>query len=160
MILFVLIKFFDNSLFKMIKDFTPARTSLASGVVVKQHLLERNRQRPAQATSSLHDYEGLVVNLPKDYSSGSTDFPQYSTEGSAIYKFTGGTGGSFERFNGLSTYPSGSKGLGPDNIFNLTQSWSESADYSIINGVNFNQSNSFFISASGGAGKYPGRSCI
>ena len=153
-----LIKFFDNSLFKMIKDFTPARTSLASGVVVKQHLLERNRQRPAQATSSLHDYEGLVVNLPKDYSSGSTDFPQYSTQGSAIYKFTGGTGGSFERFNGLSTYPSGSKGLGPDNRFNLTQSWSESADYSIINGVNFNQSNSFFISASGGAGKYPGRS--
>ena len=153
-----LIKFFDNSLFKMIKDFTPARTSLASGVVVKQHLLERNRQRPAQATSSLHDYEGLVVNLPKDYSSGSTDFPQYSTQGSAIYKFTGGTGGSFERFNGLSTYPSGSKGLGPDNRFNLTQSWSESADYSIINGVNFNQSNSFFISSSGGAGKYPGRS--
>jgi hypothetical protein len=47
-----LIKFFDNSLFKMIKDFTPARTSLASGVVVKQHLLERNRQRPAQVTSS------------------------------------------------------------------------------------------------------------
>ena len=60
-----LIKFFDNSLFKMIKDFTPARTSLSSGVVVKQHILERNRQRPAQVTSSLHDYEGLVVNLPK-----------------------------------------------------------------------------------------------
>ena len=99
-----LIKFFDNSLFKMIKDFTPARTSLASGVVVKQHILERNRQRPAQVTSSLHDYEGLVVNLPKDYSSGSTDFPQYSTQGSSIYKFSGGTGGSFERFNGEQTY--------------------------------------------------------
>jgi hypothetical protein len=40
----------------MIKDFTPARSSLASGVVVKQHILERNRQRPAQLTSSLHDY--------------------------------------------------------------------------------------------------------
>ena len=99
-----LIKFFDNSLFKMIKDFTPARTSLASGVVVKQHILERNRQRPAQVTSSLHDYEGLVVNLPKDYSSGSSDFPQYSTQGSSIYKFSGGTGGSFERFNGEQTY--------------------------------------------------------
>ena len=99
-----LIKFFDNSLFKMIKDFTPARSSLASGVVVKQHILERNRQRPAQLTSSLHDYEGLVVNLPKDYNSGSTDFPQYSTSGSAIYKFSGGTGGSFEKFNGLQTY--------------------------------------------------------
>ena len=99
-----LIKFFDNSLFKMIKDFTPARTSLSSGVVVKQHILERNRQRPAQVTSSLHDYEGLVVNAPKDYSSGSSDFPQYSTQGSSIYKFSGGTGGSFERFNGEQTY--------------------------------------------------------
>jgi hypothetical protein len=28
-----LIKFFDNSLFKMIKDFVPARTSLASGLL-------------------------------------------------------------------------------------------------------------------------------
>jgi hypothetical protein len=38
-----LIKFFDNSLFKMIQDWVPAHTSLASGVVIKQHLLERNR---------------------------------------------------------------------------------------------------------------------
>ena len=30
-----LIKYFDNSLFKMIKDFVPARTSLSSGVVIK-----------------------------------------------------------------------------------------------------------------------------
>ena len=66
-----LIKFFDNSLFKMIKDFTPARTSLASGVVVKQHILERNRQRPAQVTSSNATLEGLVSNLPKDYNSNS-----------------------------------------------------------------------------------------
>ncbi len=148
-----LIKFFDNSLFKMIKDFTPARTSLASGVIVKQHLLERNRLRPAQVSSSLHDYEGLVVNLPKDYSSGSSDFPQYSTEGSALYKFSGGPGGSFNKFNGLQTSPSGSKGLGPDNRFNLTQSWTESFDYgaidrSVINSLFFNRSSSQYISAS------------
>jgi hypothetical protein len=87
-----LIKFFDNSLFKMIKDFTPARTSLASGVVVKQHILERNRQRPAQVTSSFEMIiEGLVKPLPKDYNTGSSDYPQYSTSGSAIYKFSGGT---------------------------------------------------------------------
>ena len=148
-----LIKFFDNSLFKMIKDFTPARTSLASGVVVKQHLLERNRLRPAQVSSSLHDYEGLVVNLPKNYSSGSSDFPQYSTSGSSIYKFSGGTGGSFENYNSITTYQSGSKGLGPDNRFFLTQSWSESFDYgaidrSVINSLLFNQSSSQYISAS------------
>ena len=153
-----LIKFFDNSLFKMIKDFTPARMSLASGVVVKQHLLERNRKTPPQASSSLHDYEGLVVNLPKNYSSGSSDFPQYSTSGSALYKFTGGTGGSFERFNSMTTYPSGSKGLGPNNRFGITQSWDQNFSSSVIDSLIFNQSSSQYISASGGEGKYPGPS--
>jgi hypothetical protein len=90
----------------MIKDFTPARTSLASGVVIKQHLLERNRQRPAQVTSSNATLEGLVVNLPKNYSSGSSDYPQYSTSGSSIYKFTGGSGGAVNKWNGMQTYPS------------------------------------------------------
>ena len=45
-----LIKFFDNSLFKMIKDFIPVRTSLASGLVVKQHLLERNKYPQPQVS--------------------------------------------------------------------------------------------------------------
>ena len=121
-----LIKFFDNSLFKMIEDFTPARTSLSSGVVIKQHLLERNRQRPAQVTSSFEQYSGSVRNLPKDYSLGEPDYPQYSDSGSAIYKFGGGTGGGFEPFNGLKTYPSGSENLGPNNEYFLTQSWDES----------------------------------
>ena len=120
-----LIKFFDNSLFKMIEDFTPARTSLSSGVVIKQHLLERNRQRPAQVTSSFHNYSGSVRNLPKNYSLGPGDYPQYSDSGSAIYKFGGGTAGSFEPFNSLKTTVSGSLGLGTDNRYFVTQSWEE-----------------------------------
>ena len=46
-----LIKFFDNSLFKMIKDFTPSNVTLTSGVVIKQHILERNRLRRVVASS-------------------------------------------------------------------------------------------------------------
>jgi hypothetical protein len=120
-----LIKFFDNSLFKMIEDFTPARTSLSSGVVIKQHLLERNRQRPAQTSLTFEQYSGSVKNLPKDYSLGPGDYPQYSDSGSAIYKFGGGTAGSFEPFNGLATSVSGTLGEGPDNRYFLTQSWEE-----------------------------------
>ena len=116
----------------MIEDFTPARTSLSSGVVIKQHLLERSRQRPAIVTSSFEQYSGSVTNLPKNYSTGSTDYPQYSFSGSSIYVFNGGTAGSFEPFNGLQTYPSGTLNLGPDNRFFLTQSWSES--YTSISG--------------------------
>ena len=145
-----LIKFFDNSLFKMIKDFTPARTSLVSGVVIKQHILERNRQRPAQVTSSNVTLEGQIKPFPKDFNTGSSDYPQYAnTGGSAIYKFTGGAGGVVNRFNGLQSYPTD-----PSNIFNLTQSYDVNGtsrdpySYSIINGTYFNYSSSQFLSAS------------
>ena len=46
-----LIKFFDNSLFKMIKDFTPARAGLASGLVIKPTLLERYRYPQPKANT-------------------------------------------------------------------------------------------------------------
>jgi hypothetical protein len=117
-----LIKFFDNSLFRMIKDFTPARTSLSSGVVVKQHILERNRVRPAQVTSSNETLEGLVKPFSRGYDTGSGDTGQYEyISGSSIYRFSGGTGGTLEQFNGIEFYPTT-----VDNIYNVTQSWSES----------------------------------
>jgi plasmid maintenance system antidote protein VapI len=47
-----LIKFYDNSLFKMIKDFTPARTGLATGIIIKQTLLERKKYPLPQATTN------------------------------------------------------------------------------------------------------------
>jgi hypothetical protein len=98
-----LIKFFDNSLFKMIKDFIPARTSLASGLVVKQHLLERNKY----PQPSVHREEILLT--------GSID----------MYQISGGAAGVFNKFNGLETSPVGTLGLGPNNQFNVTQSWNE-----------------------------------
>ena len=36
-----LIEFFHNSLFRTLKDFTPARTNPSTGIIVKHHLLER-----------------------------------------------------------------------------------------------------------------------
>ena len=54
-----LIKFFDNSLFKMIKDFTPARAGLASGIVIKPTLLERYRYpQPKVNTQSIIAFVG------------------------------------------------------------------------------------------------------
>ena len=73
-----LIKYFDNSLFKMIKDFVPARTSLTSGVVIKQHLLERNKYPQPQAEWEELDYSGSIDIA---FMSGSTGgvFNQYNT---------------------------------------------------------------------------------
>mgnify|MGYP001282728834 FL=1 len=95
-----LIKFFDNSLFKMIEDFTPARTTLTSGVVIKQNLLERNRYAPPSASFTDETISGSVKPFSRDYNTGSSDYPQYNLKsGSSIYTFKGGTGGVFEEFN-------------------------------------------------------------
>ncbi len=108
-----LIKFFDNSLFKMIKDFVPARTSLASGIVIKQHLLERNKYPQPQLFHSNLEISGTVK-------------PQWNNyEEEKIVRAVGGTGGVFDIVNSTTTSPSGSLGTGPNNRYHLTQSWSE-----------------------------------
>ena len=94
-----LIKFFDNSLFKMIKDFVPARTSLASGITIKPHILERQKYPLPQAEWEDLQYSGSVKSFPLDYVTGS------------LQVTSGGDGGSFENFNHLT---------------NFTQSWSGS----------------------------------
>ena len=87
----------------MIKDFIPVRTSLASGLVIKQHLLERNKYPQPQVS-----YENKIYT-------GSIDMVEIS----------GGAGGVFNKFNNLTTSPSGSLGAGPNNEYNITQSWNE-----------------------------------
>jgi hypothetical protein len=126
-----LIKFFDNSLFKMIKDFVPARTSLASGIVIKQHLLERNKYPQPQVNnhSTIAYYKSNPYNTPiitQDISVSGTIAPQWNDYNpGTIENFSGGTGGTFEMFNGVDTSPYGPNGTGPENIFDITQSWNE-----------------------------------
>jgi hypothetical protein len=51
-----MIKFYNNSLFKMIKDFVPARADISTGIIVKPHILERSkyaRHEPTITSSSL-----------------------------------------------------------------------------------------------------------
>lgn len=117
-----LIKFFDNSLFKMIKDFVPARTSLASGVVIKQHLLERNRYPQPQINWEDLDISGTIKSTQVWNPASQSSYISHSL----IEEFSGGTLGSFEVFNGIDTSPYGVDGNGPDNRFGITQSWSES----------------------------------
>jgi hypothetical protein len=127
-----LIKFFDNSLFKMIKDFIPVRTSLASGVVIKQTLLERNKypQPQTDINSTIAYYgSGSGNNFPiilQNIEVSGTVAPQWNDyQPGTIENFSGGTGGTFDPFNGVNTSPYGANGTGPQNIFGITQSWYE-----------------------------------
>jgi hypothetical protein len=38
-----LLKYYDNSIFKMVQDYVPARSNLSTGLIVKSHILERNK---------------------------------------------------------------------------------------------------------------------
>jgi len=48
-----LIKYFNNSLFKTIKDFVPARANVSTGIIVKSHILERNKYARHEPSASI-----------------------------------------------------------------------------------------------------------
>lgn len=75
-------KYYDNAVFQMIKDFTPVRTGLATGVTIKQHLLERNRVRPAQVSLRDETLTGSIKPQSRGYEAGTVEV------------FSGGPGGS------------------------------------------------------------------
>lgn len=55
-----LLRYFDNQIFNMLQDFVPARTSLRRGVIIKPHLLERNKMGVGFASQSLHQISSSI----------------------------------------------------------------------------------------------------
>jgi len=55
-----LLSYFDNSLFKMIKDFVPAKSNLSTGLVIKPHILERNKIARHEPSLIKVDYSGSI----------------------------------------------------------------------------------------------------
>lgn len=53
-----LLSYFDNSLFKMIKDFIPAKSDIATGFVVKSPILERNKALIFEPVLNTSYFEG------------------------------------------------------------------------------------------------------
>jgi len=56
-----LLSYFDSSLFKMLKDFVPAKTQLNTGLVIKPTILERTKQQRFEPTFVQYDYSGSLV---------------------------------------------------------------------------------------------------
>jgi hypothetical protein len=110
-----LIQYFDNSLFKMIQDWIPARTDAATGIVIKQTTLERNKypvpQLNTETTTSFQFQNDPFV------------FQNIEVTGSPIiiYTITGSSGGSMPDLGDQTS------SLGPGfNIVPITQSWTGS----------------------------------
>jgi hypothetical protein len=67
-----LIKYFDNSLFKMLKDYVPGRSTLLTGITIRPQHLERikiKRTQPNVVNQTVYeaDYQGPVINEDNDY---------------------------------------------------------------------------------------------
>ena len=55
-----LLKFYNNSLFKLIKDFVPARANVSTGIIVKSHMLERNKYARHEPQLTFNDYSQSI----------------------------------------------------------------------------------------------------
>ena len=114
-----LIKFFDNSLWKTIKDFIPAKVSAATGISIKQHLLERQKYPEPQASYSEPYYTGSIGQTP-----GLLDGQRiYTASGDydsiPIEAITGSQGGTLPVFVENTNYTE----FTYPGAVNVTQSW-------------------------------------
>jgi hypothetical protein len=55
-----LIKFYDNTIFKMVKDFIPARALADTGIIIKPNLINRSKARSVIASGSRPEYSGSI----------------------------------------------------------------------------------------------------
>jgi hypothetical protein len=114
-----LIKYYNNSVFKMIKDFVPARSNVSTGIIVKPHILERNKYARHEPSSSFDNNLSQSIELltitgsAANSISGSTAWanniitvagvvPYSSSQG--VEKFTGEFSGSTITATGLTTF--------------------------------------------------------
>jgi len=55
-----LIKFFDNTIFKMVKDFIPARSIADTGIIIKPHLLQRSKAKSPILQGTRPEHSALI----------------------------------------------------------------------------------------------------
>jgi hypothetical protein len=92
-----LVKYFDNSLFKMLKDFVPARTNTLTGVTIKSPVLERNKivtHHPKVTEETIHEANYMVPVLSED-----KDYYYDKLPGNKAQFYTGELSGSYANIN-------------------------------------------------------------
>ena len=94
------VKFFNNSLFRMIYDFVPARTNVNTGIIIKPNILNRSKVKQPFMSYSRPEYTGslsigtitgsnagafkTVTTADEEYSTSYTFTRKYSTGTSSV----------------------------------------------------------------------------
>ncbi|MDA7492340.1 hypothetical protein N8445_00075 [bacterium] len=76
-----ILKFFDNVLFKMIKDFIPAKGTLDTGIIIKPHVLDRSKAKSPEMSGTRPEYDATIDTA---FSTGS-DGGAYATGRKGIF---------------------------------------------------------------------------
>jgi len=115
-----LIQYFDNSLFKMLEDFTPLRSSLSTGVTINSPLLERNKVAIAvpSGSSKINVSQGEILEPSKINNSYDNIYYTLINSGSGVEYFNGQYNGTtldiHNNFKDKNTNPY----LGDWNVYN------------------------------------------
>ena len=125
-----LVQFFDNSLFKMLQDFVPARTSLSTGVTISSPILERNKWSYANpSNSSKIDLKDGIINGPTIGTEYSKLFNcTCNLLGNKIAYYNGEITGSYINVynyfisSGFNPYIQPTSSLSTSNIYDFTHS--------------------------------------
>ena len=88
-----LVQFFDNSLFKMLEDATPARINLTTGVLIESPVLERNKWSYARTNNTSNVSVGKGEISGSKISSPQNNYYNWLSGSKAAY-FTGAISGS------------------------------------------------------------------
>jgi hypothetical protein len=94
---FELVKYFDNSLFKMLKDFSPARANPITGISIKSPILERNKLKSYKPKVNEEIVYDAVYNAP--IISEDRDYHYDYIEGNKSKFYTGEFTGSYANIN-------------------------------------------------------------
>ena len=126
-----LIQFFDNSLFKMLKDFAPTRANLSTGITISSPILERNKWSFANPSStskiSVNEGEITPIEIKTEYTN------LYSKlSGSKVAYYDGNITGSYiDVYNYFE-----SSSINP-YLIGTTASWN--ANHTITESANLNK---------------------
>ena len=99
-----LIKFFDNVIFRMVRDFVPARAVADTGIIIKPHLLDRSKFKSPVMTWTRPEYSGSINTAFISGSHGSTYKSVGFGASGSLFKQESST-----RYRELVKTPSGSK---------------------------------------------------
>lgn len=100
-----LLNYFDSSLFKIIKDFVPARTKIDTGIIIKGHKLSRNKVKQVEVGVSEHLETGSIEIGKVSGSQGGSYDTTSSYDYTTNYERTIGTPLGLARYDQIAEEP-------------------------------------------------------